>query len=666
MRCVLLGVVVCLTATGCAEFASETFFGVDAAASWLTKPGLFTTPTGETNLTAYTVDKIDETGFRQVRERLSWGEVNPKPDVWDFSYYQRVYDLYRARGIRVSCVFHDAPSWMDKQGSLPKDLKRVYEFCRKVAETMGDRVDDWEFWNEEDIGFCPAAAWDYAAAAKAAYLGFKDASASRPALMGALCHASRTAYDDVLFANDLGLYTDAMNFHIYEPLASYPRVFDDLRKFMDAHGIGNRAIWVTESGTREEGQATEPGPQPGLLAHSPAQEEIHAEVAAKSQMAMMMEGVSRDYFFCFPPYNEQGGRKDWGVMRRNGTLKPAADVFREMIARLGKATLVGEAKDGFVFRQGDGSYTLCSVGKGRPIYRDGLADFSIVRPARKPGRLGAAPAAENEDRRIVLQVRTDERCFKLGDGKSALDMEGGVGEMTLVVYNFDGREKSGLVASKDNSVEGLPAKVTVPAWGKVEIPCRYRAKDDVPSERIVFRGSFDGRKTSRLVMTVKNLSARLGDCTVEPLSIDEDARWARNDSADVFETSWDNMERARKFHLVWKKENDRWTYPKYSVSSNELSGALMLEYEIKSAQDKVENDFMTANVMLFEDERTRRLGVRVPLGTWERRRVDFFGEKNLDAVKSIAIGLNPRGHDLTYWIRNVRLYKRCRVDSEKQ
>lgn len=157
-------------------------------------------PDGEKDLHRYTVGKIAETGFRQARERLSWREVNPQPGQWKFDHYLKVYSLYREKGIRVSGMFHDAPKWTSLRGKLPTDLKAVYDFAKRLGETFGDLVDDWEFWNEEDIGFCEASAWDYVAAAKAAYLGFKDARPDRPALMGALCKPSRSAYDRTLFA----------------------------------------------------------------------------------------------------------------------------------------------------------------------------------------------------------------------------------------------------------------------------------------------------------------------------------------------------------------------------------------------------------------------------------------------------------------------------------
>lgn len=127
------------------------------------------------------------------------------------------------------------------------------------------------------------------------------------------------------------------------------------------------------------------------------------------------------------------------------------------------------------------------------------------------------------------------------------------------MYNFEDTEKTGVVAAKGARINGLPATVTVPAWGKVEIAGVYRPSEAESLDRLVLRGRFNGRKSSRLVIN---------------------------------------------------------------------SGGAM-----------------------------RQIGYPAPLGTWERRTIDLSGEKNLSEVGALSIGLNPAGHDLTYWIRNVRLYK---------
>ena len=123
-------------------------------------------------------DLIWRMGMPHVRERLSWTGVNPQPDKLDFDNYMYNGDLLRERGILISGLVHDCPPWAAKLQKLPSDLNAVFTFCSKTAAAFGNRMGDWEFWNEQDISFAPEPVWDYAPALKAAYLGLKAGHAA--------------------------------------------------------------------------------------------------------------------------------------------------------------------------------------------------------------------------------------------------------------------------------------------------------------------------------------------------------------------------------------------------------------------------------------------------------------------------------------------------------
>lgn len=152
-----------------------SFYGVDSAQSWVSCPGSFECPWYGGDTYRLVSDLLWRTGLAHVRERLRAAEVNPRPGVYDYSYYMYNADMLRARGIRVSGMFHDVPDYMDRIQKLPRNLAALYAFCRDTAAAFGDRMGDWEFWNEQDIAFAPEPVWDYVAALKAAYLGFKAA-----------------------------------------------------------------------------------------------------------------------------------------------------------------------------------------------------------------------------------------------------------------------------------------------------------------------------------------------------------------------------------------------------------------------------------------------------------------------------------------------------------
>lgn len=62
----------------------------------------------------------------------------------------------------------------------------------------------WEFWNEPDIGFAPEGAWDYAAALKSAYLGFKAGDPELTVAPGGYARTPLLNYNHVVLLNGAG------------------------------------------------------------------------------------------------------------------------------------------------------------------------------------------------------------------------------------------------------------------------------------------------------------------------------------------------------------------------------------------------------------------------------------------------------------------------------
>ena len=197
-------------------FDHNSFYGIDSAQSWVSRKGGFICPWNGGDTFRTVSDLLWRSGLPHVRDRLSWGEVNPRPGWFDYKHYMYNADLLRARGILVSGMFHDCPRWAGKLTKLPSDLNAVYTFCAHTAAAFGDRMGDWEFWNEQDIGFAPEPVWDYAAALKAAYLGFKAGRPDTVALPGALCQSPGSPYAHALYENDAAKFGDVYNYHTYD------------------------------------------------------------------------------------------------------------------------------------------------------------------------------------------------------------------------------------------------------------------------------------------------------------------------------------------------------------------------------------------------------------------------------------------------------------------
>ena len=719
-----------------------SFFAADSAASYIA-PGAFDCPWNGGDAIRTIADLAALAGLRHVRERMRWRDAQPSRDAPpDFSRCLAAADLFAERGIALSGCFHDSPPWAGRLQKLPGDLAALHRFCAETAAAFDGRMEDWEFWNEPDIDFAPEPVWDYAAALKAAYLGFKSARPDMPILNGALCRPPASAYQRELFANDAALFLDVFNYHTYAALSLLPDILAKLRESLDAAGVGDRPVWITECGTNNEGPATEPGVRPAYTAHSPEQELVVAEYCAKANVSLQMEGVARNYFFILGAYSERGGKKDWGMLRRDGTVKPSYVALATQIRELGQATLLGRMNApagirAYLYEQPDGSQTVvfwaespldkapsnttlvgaepdcarewvlqppASAGiplriadmcggvsaaepdasgalhltaTRYPAYVSGLQGLEAAQPRLAvAGERGAQHRAARAVSPIVFRVDLAPGDFEIGAQKTLAVAKAEAPRLRVQVWNLSGTAATGTVEAAGVRLEGLPGEtVEIAPFDKAEFECALRVEDvEAPASRgpspyatLVLRGSFNGLATTRLSMPVLFERTLLGSCERVPLPWSDPAAWERNDSAANWRASWDESEQAVRFDAEWTDPAvDRWLYPVLPLPPQlrGLPGAVRAVFEVKSAQDKVENDFKTggSNFMLVREGGKGGpedfFEYAPPTGSWERRYVELTtSDGGLADVEAIRIGCNPLGMRLTFWVRNVEILR---------
>ena len=711
-------------------FAPNSFYGVDSAQSWISRKGSFTCPWNGGDTYRTVSDLIKLAGMPHVRERLSWSEVNPHPGSLDFSYYLYNADLLRARGVLVSGMFHDAPKWADKIVKLPRDLAAVHRFCAEVASAFGARMGDWEFWNEEDIGFAPEPVWDYAAAMKAAALGFKSSRPDMPVLPGALCQRPDSPYAIALLENDTARYWDVFNYHVYEPLSRYQERIATLRAILARYDAGDRSIWVTECGTNLEGLSNHSGAMDGMMAHSPEQELVLAEFYPKAQIALQMAGVARNYHFVFGAYNEVRGAKDWGVMRRDGTVKPIYAAMSAMTRELVTARLVGEIKVGeglraYLFCQPDGTQTVvfwsvsqldtatggtvsatpdgtrmlriaapdgvyrltdlcgarsCATAKGGtltldamryPAYVSGLSGLKADILPQPSGTITPHVASADEDRTVIIRAEFNTTDFEISNQKTRAVLKGDTGKVRILVWNLGETAKTGIVEVAGARLVGLPEQpfALAPRGSAPSVfDCALVPDENDPADTaLVLTGRFDGRRTSRLHASMLLEKRYLAGLERQNIAWNDPKDWKRNTSAQEYSITWDEKEKAIRFDVTWTDPlTDRWFYPVYTLKrpQESLKDACMVEFEVKTVQDKVENDFKRQHLMLlYEDvgKDARFLDYPAPVGSWERRYVELGEGADLGNVKAFRLGVNPKGHQMTYWVRNIAILKKPKL-----
>ena len=709
-----------------------SFYGADCATSQLANPRELDCPWNGGDRRRTVADLAWLAGLTHVRDRMSWRAVQPSPGAAPrFSYYIDTARLFRERGIGVSGIFHDTPDWAGRLKKLPGDLNALYRFCRAAATAFGDLAEDWEFWNEPDIGFAPEPVWDYAAALKAAYLGAKAARPGAPVLGGALCQMPDSPYERALFTNGAAHYFDVFNYHTYVAPAQYKAMFSTMRDALRRAGAAGCPVWLTECGTNFEGPAAAESVRKGSKAHSYEQEIVVAEFSAKAQIALQMEGVARNYFFILAAYNERGGSKDWGILRRDGTVKPVYAALSAMTREVGDARLVGALRvekglRAYLFEHPDGSQTIAfwsespvdTATSGSAVVK-AAPDFArtlrlklptVGAPFRLADLCGTVSSVSSDTEGFLTLaalrfpayvsglrgLHADEPARSMVDGKTRpempdtdisvvfrVDLTPGDFETTktmavaktdsprlrIQVWNFGDAAKTGAVEAVGTRLRGLPARPIIlgPCGSEpIEFDCVMEPMDSSSEATFVLRGVFGGRRTTHLSMPVLFERRFLASCKSVPLGWKDPAAWKRNDSAAEYSVRWDEKEQAVRFDVAWTDPGvGRWFYPvlPLTLPRESMKGVLRVAFEVKTAQDKVENDFGRRYLMLVRSGKTGSssdwFSYAAPSGSWERRYVELppIAAGDLSDVSAIRLGGNPNGMRLTFWVRNIEILK---------
>ena len=275
-------------------------------------------------------------GLRSLRDRLSWGQVNPAPGEFDWGKYAVAADAQSEAGLTVYTVFHDVPEWAAMEacggktrGNLPpSDPRDSYAFAKQLAEDLGDRVRFFELWNEPDVQFFGGYVWDYASVIKAAYLGAKAGDPTLGVLWGSRC--VRSEFWRKALENGCGPYWDIFNQHSYNAPETQWEFHEQDREMMASVGP-LRPIWMTEMGRRCE-------PSPDGSYKGGEREQV--SYLLRAHACGFASGIERFHYFYLQEFLEYGISL-WGLMREDLSPRPAFMALGTLIRQLGQARPVG-------------------------------------------------------------------------------------------------------------------------------------------------------------------------------------------------------------------------------------------------------------------------------------------------------------------------------------
>jgi GH35 family endo-1,4-beta-xylanase len=215
-----------------------------------------------------------EGGFDAVVQVFSWLEIEPTREEWHWEYPDFVVRAAEHYGLDLIARLDGLPAWAAEEAAAGQigNLSHDYAvFAGIVAQRYRGQIKGYTVWNEPNLAKewrgqppDPAA---YTEMLRRAYEAIKAADPEAIVVSAGLAptnHQDAEAMDDRVFLEAMyqagaGAYFDALGAHPYgfayppdDPRGAHDGLnlarLLDLREIMEAHGDGDKSIWVTELG----------------------------------------------------------------------------------------------------------------------------------------------------------------------------------------------------------------------------------------------------------------------------------------------------------------------------------------------------------------------------------------------------------------------------------
>jgi hypothetical protein len=256
-------------------------------------------------------------GVNWIRDRMSWGEIQPAPDTFvQNTTYDSAATLQAKYGLKVLQVFHLTAGWaIDRQldgerasGRFPRDLRHFYNFLKTMARRYEGRVLAWEPWNEANIPMFGGHTIDeMCTLQKAAYLALKAAKVDLTICWNVYAESGTPLHVQGVLGNEVWPYFETYNIHTYTKPDDYLKAFAPARE-----AACGRPIWLTECGIGLPWQTQRPWSE-----LSPEDERRQAQFIAQSYASSLFAGVNRHFFFILGNFPEN--KIQFGVLRNDQT-----------------------------------------------------------------------------------------------------------------------------------------------------------------------------------------------------------------------------------------------------------------------------------------------------------------------------------------------------------
>jgi len=168
-------------------------------------------------------EHLGELGATNARIQSGWARCEQSPGIYDFTWLDTIVDDMLSRGVRPWVnISYGNPIYDDGGDSssaspLPTGVALAAwdAYVSALVDHLGDRVSEWEIWNEPN--FRGISASDYATFYKRTAEVIRDRQPTARLFMGALSHSAFTQYAQNML-NALG----SANSHLVDEVTYHP------------------------------------------------------------------------------------------------------------------------------------------------------------------------------------------------------------------------------------------------------------------------------------------------------------------------------------------------------------------------------------------------------------------------------------------------------------
>jgi hypothetical protein len=291
------------------------------------------------------LQKVKDAGIKWIRVDVNWFAVEHAKGTYDWAQVDRVTDYAASNGLSMLLVIAYTPGWANGNAGFkfPADNIGDWEnFVRLTVNRYKSKVKYWSIWNEPNstdffgLGKDEFVARVFLPAAKAIRIADPAAFIVGPELAHLTGTGAEWYFWMKYILTEAGTYIDVVSHHIYknegvylvyEILETGEALIPSVQEVIEETGQRSKPFWITETGwdtaTFSEG------------------------VQADRYLEMLQERRRKLYphklFFYEIIDDPSPGISPWGILRSNGSEKPAYTVYKDFIA--GKYPNDGEGVD---------------------------------------------------------------------------------------------------------------------------------------------------------------------------------------------------------------------------------------------------------------------------------------------------------------------------------